>query len=237
MIQLLITRPKEDAVLLAKQLSKIGIATIQQPVLSVKFVDGPAYDFKNVQALVTTSTNGLRAFVEQYAQRSLRVLAVGDSSAQEARNFGFSCVESAGGDVNDLVKLVRARLSPANGALIHPAGTKVAGALYNALREDGFDYKRLVLYEAKKIIKFNVKTLNLLDTGNIDGVLLFSPRTAEVFETLLVKAKRGFVSSELDALCLSKNVSKALLLDWKCIKVAKNPTQESLLKTVKSCYT
>ena len=150
----------------------------------------PEYDFENAQALVTTSTNGIRAFVEQYSQRSLRVLAVGDSSAQEAKKLGFSWVESAGGDVNDLIKLVRARLSPANGTLIHPAGTKVAGTLYNALREDGFDYKRLVLYEAKKIIKLNLKTLNFLDRGNIDGVLLFSPRTAEVFETLLLKAKR-----------------------------------------------
>ena len=237
MIKLLITRPKKDAVLLAKKISEMGIATIQQPVLNVRVVDGPEYDFENAQALLTTSTNGIRAFVEQYSQRSLRVLAVGDSSAQEAKKLGFSWVESAGGDVNDLIKLVRARLSPANGTLIHPAGTKVAGTLYNALREDGFDYKRLVLYEAKKIIKLNLKTLNFLDRGNIDGVLLFSPRTAEVFETLLVKAKRDFVSSGLDALCLSKNVANALFLDWKSVKVAQKPTQESLLKTVKSCYT
>tara|TARA_B100000029_G_scaffold407807_1_gene408858 strand:- start:571 stop:1293 length:723 start_codon:yes stop_codon:yes gene_type:complete len=234
MQRLLITRPKRDSVSLAEKLRKIGVAPAVQPMLNVRILGKTVPELDNLQALLVTSANGLRAFSLKCPSRKIRVLSVGEASAEAAKNSGFSEIESADGDVNDLVELVRAKLSPENGILLHPAGTEVAGNLGESLRKDGFDYQRLVLYEAQEIREFQPSILDLLDGKGFWGVLFFSPRTAKIFEDLLEKTKRDQAVVNLDALCLSRNVGQALRLNWKNIRIANKPNQCSLIETVES---
>src|SRR5229473_1898951 len=113
-MQALITRPIEDAGELAAALSLRG-----------------------VQAVLFTSANGARAFARATARRDLAVIAVGDATARTARALGFADIASAGGDVGDLAALVAARLDPRRGALLHAAGSVVAGDLAARLRAAG----------------------------------------------------------------------------------------------------
>src|ERR1700674_2648248 len=109
----LVTRPEEDAKPLAEALAGRGIATVIEPLLAIRplpeAAEGLTKGLAGVQALLFTSANGARAFAALSPRRDIGVLAVGDATATVARSLGFAAVESASGDVQDLVRLAKER--------------------------------------------------------------------------------------------------------------------------------
>ena len=231
----LITRPEEDARPLAEALAARGVATVIEPLLAIRplpeAASDLAKDLAGVQALLFTSANGARAFAELSPRRDIGVLAVGDATASAARELGFTAVESAGGDVQALARLVKQRLKPAGGPLFHAAGSAVAGDLAEILAAGGFDLRRRMLYESATATALSPETSAALKAGRIDLVLLFSPRTAVTFAELARAA--AVDASEMTALCLSPAVATAVSgLAWKKVEVAEKPDLPSLLALV-----
>lgn len=233
--RLLITRPADDAEPLTRLLRGMGIECLLEPMLTIVHEPGPAPDLRDVQALLMTSANGARAFAARSGDRRLPVLAVGDATAQAARHAGFTGVSSAGGNVDDLSRLVVARLDPAQGMLLHVAGSRVAGDLATRLAAAGFTYRREALYRAETAQSLSAATTAAIAAGTIDGVLFFSPRTAATFVRLL---ERGGVMAEvarMDAFCLSAVVAEAARrAPWRRLLVAERPDQDSLLLIVQA---
>jgi uroporphyrinogen-III synthase len=224
-----ITRPIADAELFAKALHKTGVEPVLEPLMSIDNIEGPSLDLSRYQALLITSANGARALKGRTSERNIRVFAVGDASTQAAIEAGFQNVESAGGDVETLAQLIINRLSGGDGPLLHVAGTRVAGDLSGVLSRTGFDVRREVLYRASFISSFSSQFVQELEVGNIDGVTLFSPRTASAFVELAKKSNVTNLNS-VTAYCLSQAVAeKALDISWKNIIVAETPDQASLL--------
>ncbi len=197
-MQALITRPVEDAAPLAAAVSARGIAPLIEPLLEIRHMPDAAPDLAGIQALLFTSANGARAFAAAAPRRDLKVFAVGDRTAQTAQALGFADVESAGGDVADLADLVRSRLAPAGGALLHAAGSVTAGDLAARLGAAGFEVRRAVLYAAEPVGALSAATAAALREGAVDLAFFFSPRTASSFVNLieaatLAAACRGIV--------------------------------------------
>lgn len=235
-MRLLITRPEEDAEPLATALATRGIASLIEPLMSIVDVKSPAPDLAGVQALLVTSANGIRAFARKSDARNLPVLAVGDASAAAARQLGFKSVKNAAGNVAALARLVAAELDPGNGALLHVAGSKVAGDLSGDLARAGFACRRHVLYQARPAESFSAAASEALTSGAVDGVLLFSPRTASTFVRLITDAGTAGACRRLVAYCLSRAVADAVSgLAWRDVVVARAPNQESLLDAVAGC--
>ena len=229
-MRLLITRPREDAEPLAAALGERGIEAVLEPLMSITEVDAPNLDPDGAQALLITSANGIRAFARRHSRRDIAVFAVGDASARTAGEQGFAEVRSAAGDVDALAALVRDELDPGAGALLHIAGSHVAGDLSGRLEAAGFDVRRRVLYQATAAEKLSPGTVDELKSGTLDGVLLFSPRTAGLFVKLAAAAGLEEACHPLVAYCLSQAVAdnaKALL--WRRVQVASEPNQRSLL--------
>jgi len=132
-MRVLITRPSEDAVPLAETLRAAGVESVTEPLLDIVYLDEARPDLTGVQGLLITSANGIRAFARISDNRDVKVFAVGDASARTARGLGFSSVESASGDVAALARLVSEQADPAAGALLHVAGTRLAGDLAGLL--------------------------------------------------------------------------------------------------------
>ncbi len=232
-MRLLITRPAEDAEPLATALAVRGIGSLIEPLMTVADGAGPAPELAGVQALLVTSANGARAFARRSRERALPVLAVGDASAAAARHLGFKLVRSAAGDVAALAKLAMAELDPKKGAVLHVAGSRVAGDLSGDLKRAGFDCRRCVLYEARPAEKLGAAAVAALETGAVDGVLLFSPRTAATFAALVAKAGAAGACRRLVAYCLSRAVADQVAgLAWRDVVVAAAPNQDSLLAAV-----
>ena len=229
----LITRPDADAGPLAAALAASGIAVVREPLLLIDFLPGPPLVLAGVQAILATSANGVRALGLRTDCRMLPLFAVGDATAREARGLGFATVESASGDVAALAKLVCARLDPAHGALLHAAGTALAGDLAAGLTAAGFACRREVLYRARTAETLSPAAVAALRGGALAGVLLYSPRTAATFVRLVMAAGLATHCARLHAFCLSAAVAAAASdVTWKAVVTAAVPTESALIAAV-----
>jgi uroporphyrinogen-III synthase len=232
-LRVLITRPGEDGTALAEVLRARGIETVIEPLLAIKYIDGPALDVNSLQALLLTSANGVRALARRTDRRDIPVYAVGDSTATTARKAGFVQVHSAAGNVETLVGLVKQILDPQEGPLLHIAGSDVAGDLISLIESAGFECTRETLYEAIVERSLKSSTIASLKDGQIDAVSLYSPRSAENFVELIRKARLVRSCQRIIAICLSQAVAdKVSEIQWRDVLTAIEPNQDALLKLV-----
>jgi uroporphyrinogen-III synthase len=230
-MRVLVTRPQADAAPLVAALEARGHETLLQPLLTIEPVQpAPEFDLEGVQALLFTSANGLRSFAALSPRRDLPVFAVGDASGAAARAAGFARVESAGGDVEDLARLVIARLDPAAGAVFHGAGASLAGDLKGALEDAGFAVRRAVLYNARPAETFAEDVRAALAAGSLDAIAFFSPRTAGTFARLVEQHGLEAACATCRAVCLSPAVAARLeSLPWRGMTVAARPERDALV--------
>jgi len=234
-VRLLVTRPSPDGDELADLLRAQGHEAVLEPLLTIEPVTTPDLDLAGVQALLATSANGVRALAAAEARRDVRLFAVGDATARTAVAEGFRAVESADGDVDDLTRLIAGRLDPAAGALLHAAGTALAGDLGGYLEAAGFTYRRAVLYRARPCEALSSEATRVITDGSLDGVVFFSPRTASSFVTLATVAGVTEACGRLMAFCLSRAVATAVgSIDWSAVEVAERPDQTSLLGRIEA---
>lgn len=223
----LVTRPREDAEEVCTRLADRGFQPVLAPMMRIRIFPGARLALDGVQAVLLTSANGARALAAATERRDVRILTVGEASARKTRGLGFSQVESAKGDVDSLARLVRDRLDPAGGPLVHVAGTVVAGDLAGALGDTGFTVRREILYEAAVVERLPVEAELALGAHEVAYALFFSPRTAATFVTLAVRARLD--TGGIGAVALSPNVAAQLAaLPWRRVLVARRPEQEAL---------
>ncbi len=236
-MRLLITRPAEDAKALADELVARGHEVLLAPVMTIEAVPDAHLSLDDVQALVFTSANGVRAFARREISRALAVYAVGDATARAARDAGFAIVSSASGDVEDLARLIARKADPARGALLHVTGSMTAGDLAGRLGASGFTLHRATLYRAEPARALPAEAAEALRAGRIDGVLLFSPRTTQLFVTL-ARAVGSEALTGIAAYCLSPAVAAAAEPGrFARVLYADRPDQESLLARLGSRWT
>jgi len=233
----LLTRPPEDSATLASRLHALGIETVVSPMLDVDFLDVQPPDLTDVQGLLVTSANGIRAFARQTTRRDLAIWAVGPGSADAARTLGFAHVEHAAGDVAALSGLIGERLSPDEGSLLHVAGTHLAGDLAASLTTLGYDYRRVVMYTAHQHAELNKDARAAIGEGRIDGVVVYSPRTAVSLVQALRSTNLERNCRAMTAFCLSQAVAekmteKAVDVDWNRVEVSTSPHEDSLVSLV-----
>ncbi len=228
-MRVLLTRPRPDAEETARLLTERNIETVIAPSIDISDVGGVTLDLEGVQAVLFTSANGVRAFARATGRRDLPVFAVGDATAQAALDSGFIQVTSAGGDVAALAALVQDHLDPTAGALLHAAGSAVAGDLAGDLANHGFAVRRRQLYQAQTVGVLPVDARNALEQGTVDAVLFYSPRTAAHFATLVAAAGLQSCCRQIVAGCLSAAVAEAAAaLPFAEIRVAATPDQAAL---------
>jgi len=229
----LVTRPREDAEEIAKALEGLGFSVRIEPLLTIVLRHDANLSLDGVQAILATSANGVRGLAANLGDRRLPLFAVGEATAREARAQGFTEVESAGGDVDSLAALVLRRRRPADGALLHAAGTQLAGDLAGHLASAGFTVHRAVLYEAQTAGALSPSLAGLLGGGGLDLALFFSPRTAASFVTLTDTAGLRDACRRVVAYGLSAAVGRVLAgLPWRVVRTAARPEQAALLDAI-----
>src|SRR5689334_506131 len=232
-MRLLITRPQEDAIAIAKILRALGHAPIIAPLMAVQYREGPALTLEGVQAVLATSANGVRAIAQRTPRRDLPVYAVGPQTAESARSAGFKKVLSAEGDSSALVEFVGENADPAKGVLLHAAGAETAGRMKQALQAKGFTVETDVLYDAVPVTALPDNALDVLKDGTLQGVLLFSPRSAKTFATLVTEAKVASACEKLEAYCISAATAAALTpLSFARVAVAGVPNQNAMISLI-----
>ena len=230
-VRLLVTRPEPDGERTAAALRARGHDVTVAPLLRLQ-----AVDFTLTEAayggVVLTSANAARA-VARHPQRakltSLPAFAVGRRTAQAARAVGFGAVHSADGDKNDLVALLRARFGAGHRPLLYLAGEHRAGDLAAC----GVPVETAVVYRAVEVERFPPAAAAAL--GTLDGVLHFSPRSAETY--LACAARTGVLDRALTPVhyCLSRQVAAPLAAAGAAaIRIAPRPQEAALIDLVGS---
>jgi uroporphyrinogen-III synthase len=232
-MRLLVTRPRDDAEAFAGILRTLGHEAVVAPIMEVHFVPGPLLSCEGVQAVLATSANGIRALAGRTERRDLTVYAVGPQTAEAARIEGFESVIDSHGDSAQLVEKVAHEADPKKGMLLHAAGAETAGRVRQALTARGFTVETVVLYEALPVSQLPAVAQAALHDGSLDGVLLFSPRSAKIFSTLVAEANLTEQCARLVAFCISAATVEALTpLTFARLAVAGTPNQDAILDLI-----
>lgn len=220
-MKLIITRPRADALALAKTLQAKGHDPVLVPLLEIIPRKRPAIPDKPYQAICLTSANGALK-IERL--RDTPVLAVGEQSAAAARTAGYRQVSHHGGDVTGLSAHIAGNCRSSDGPLLYLSGATTSGDLEGRLRARGFDVDRIVTYDAVPTVPNNVAEV----TAAAEGVLLYSPRTALLWIAAVEKAGVPAHIRRMTHYCLSSAVAARLPQSWPR-KVADSPDETALL--------
>ena len=235
-MRVLITRPEREAVTLATALSQRGHVPVIAPLFRLEILHPPT-DFSAslaaCQAVLLTSANGARALAEASEQRGRPILAVGDTTATTAEGLGFNAVTSAAGDGAALVELVRQRLDPKAGPLVHVCGVDLSLDLGEALSRHGFDVRRFALYDARAESVLPDSARAALQARALDAATFFSPRAASQFAKLVGESGLGDSLRSVTAIGISPAALAPLgKLPFKATVSAARPTRQAVLDEI-----
>ncbi len=228
-MHVLITRPQADAEALARALEARGHSTLIAPLLTIEPIPGAVPDLEGVQAIVLTSANAVPALSGTDPGRP--VFVVGEATARAARAAGCGDVRAAGGDAASLARLIIGQCRPTAGAVLHLAGAEVRPGLAEALRAAGFELRRQAVYRAVAARGLAPSVIEAIQSGEIDAVLLFSPRSAAVLVDLIGRYDLAGCLGRTEAICLSAAVAAPCRrLSWAGVRIAAHPEVEMVLR-------
>lgn len=232
-MKVLVTRAEPGAARTAAALKERGLIPVIAPMLTIRPSRQIELDLSGVQALAFTSANGVRAWAGVREERHLPALCVGDATAAAAREAGFADTLSAGGDVGDLIQLIRKRLDKAAGRIVHVRGSHVAGDLAGNLRAAGFEAEEAAAYEAVSAETLPEVAREALERKQLSLVLFHSSRAAAAFTALVDYADLTDRLSHLIAVAISDQAAGSLIRsDWLAVKIAETPDEAALLERV-----
>ncbi|HEX4271282.1 MAG TPA: uroporphyrinogen-III synthase [Rhizomicrobium sp.] len=228
-MRVLVTRPAEDGAETAAWLREMGHQPLLAPLLTTRFLDGPAPALDDVQAILATSANGVRAFVRLSPRRDLPLFAVGPQTTEAAEAAGFSDVRNAQGDARALAHATLDWAAPDKGALLHVSGEQGTGHLHDILTARGFIVRKAVLYRVDAANDLPAEAVVALERKGVDAALFFSPRSAKLFVQLA--AKRDLSVQGVIAVCISAATAAGLEggPGFAGIRIATRPNQAALL--------
>jgi uroporphyrinogen-III synthase len=226
-MRILVTRPAEDGAQTAALLTRMGHQALLAPLLTTHFLDVPAPALDDVQAILATSANGVRAFARLSPRRDIPVFAVGPQTSEAAEATGFAIVRNANGDARALAKATAQWTVPNKGALLHVSGEESGGVLGESLGALGFALRRAVLYRVVAADNLPPPVTAALRQGGVDAALFYSPRSARVFAALA--ARDEIRLGGVTAICISPATAAALGEPFAAIRIAARPNQDALL--------
>jgi len=231
--RVLVTRPTEAFAALAEELAAHGIEALAAPMLTVDPLTPSEPGPDGLQAILLTSGNGAEGAARLTARRGLPVLAVGDATAEAARQAGFTAVETAAGAGEDLVALVAERCRIGGGPLLWASGEAISTDLEALLTDRGFTVARRVVYRTVTAERLPDAVAEALRSDGVEGALFFSPRSASAFATLAVGAGLDGPCGRVTAYCMSDAIAQAAsTLTWRAIHVARHPTRSALIALI-----
>lgn len=237
---ILVTRPAPDNEKTAKALRTRGHDVLLSPMLRfepIAFMDDGEIAF---DAVILSSANAVRA-IENHAVRPrlmlLPVFAVGDHTAQVARDAGFTNITIAEGDAVSLRECIVASAGGGKlkkkATLCYLAGADLTRDLAGELGARGFTVVTRTAYRMIPVAGFSDAVSGAFRSGAIEAVMHFSRRSARAY----VEAARAD-GVEISALalpqcCISEAVA-GVLREAGAMQVAaaRTPDEKALLDVV-----
>jgi uroporphyrinogen-III synthase len=226
-----VTRAAPAAARTAERLRLASYTPLVAPLLTVRPLAFAAPDLSQVDALAFTSAAGVESFLgglNRPAPTGLPVYAVGDATADAAREAGFMQVHSADGAGVDLARLMLAQL-PSGTRVLHPVAQTPALDLSAVLREGGLRAQGLAVYQSLPAQALPQAAASALGQGSVAVVLIHSPAAARALVPLLDPAQ----APRLSLAALSPNCAAPLAgFAFAARAVASAPKESSLFEAL-----
>ncbi len=168
----LVTRVEPGAARTCDRLAALGYHPINAATARIEPLEADL-QLTPGEGLALTSPNGARAAARLVADRTCSVFAVGDATAQAAREAGFTRVDSAAGDGAALASLLIAQRPS---GVVHVRGHDQAFDLVAALDAADLPARSIIAYAARPVARLPRAALDALEAGA--AVLIHSPKGA-----------------------------------------------------------
>lgn len=235
-MHILVTRPEPGATELRHRLEAAGHRVTLAPMLTIEADAGAVPPLDQFAALIATSRNGLRSLLESphaAEARALPLFVVGPGTARLAREAGFETIIAGNGTAADLVPLIVAQVGASGGRLLHLAGEEVAFDLKGALESAGLHVTQPALYRSKPADRIAPEGAAALRAGDLDAIVVMSPRTADVLVARLKAEGLTEPARDLVFFCLSEAVARQLApLGPVRIEICPRPNLDALLSHI-----
>ena len=232
-MRLLVTRPEPDASIFAAELRGLGHEPVLQPLLEFRVLEFDTEPLRAAEVLIITSGNSLRALQERGVIRDILgkpLYCVGEQTAKRALAVGFETVLEIAQTGEELARKIIA--SGRRGApLVHLMGEHMAFDIVGALAREGFSVQSVTVYSMDACAQLLPSVDAMLKAGDVDGVILMSPRTAEIYVSLCHRHGIADSAKTPPYFCLSKNVAAKLApLKPNHVRVPAEPNRKALLE-------
>lgn len=232
---ILVTRPEPDNQATADVLRARGFVPLLAPVLLFQPLPFRDDETRRYDGVILTSTNALRAIVQQpilQRLRALPVFAVGERTAQAAREASFTDVRSADGDAIALRDLILANWpgKKKGKSLLYLSAAEISRDLGEDLAPHGITVDRMPVYRMTEAIEIPPQISAALAHHEIQAILHYSRRSALAFVKAVRLAGLEISALALPQVCLSELVAAALRdAGATCIVVAEAPNEAALI--------
>lgn len=227
---LLITRPQaqsEEFAAIVKAQIPGEFKPILSPLLEIRPEPG-SVDTSGAQAILFSSRNAVREFARRSNERSIPALCVGNATAQEAKEAGFSAM-SANGDVSALAALAVQSYLPDFGHMVHFRGAESTGDLIGSLMAEGVPAEEHIIYDQFPLYLTDEAKTRL--NGQKAVAVVFSPRSANLLRDEIT----GLDTQKLTIVAISKNAAEPFAgVTLEKIYVAAVPNTQAILQILKN---
>lgn len=208
MTRVLVLRPEPGASATVARARVLGLAAAAVTLFEIEPVAWEAPEAGSFDGLLLTSANAVHSAGDQLNElRGLQVYAVGDATAEAAREAGFDVAATGEAGVDRLLGSIEADLK-----LLHLCGE-------DRREPDGVRQKiaPLVVYRSRKIDHPDLSAISE------SVALIHSPRAGERFAELV--KDRGAVAIA----AISSAAANAVGEGWKMVERAEHPNDDALL--------
>jgi len=231
MRSVLVSRPEPGAAATAARLAAMGFKPVVLPLTEI--VPTPMTPAGPCDAAVVTSANALRHAPDARltALRDKRLYAVGEATAEAARQAGFHDIAVAAGTAADLAGLIGGEL--ASGArLLHLAGRDRTAGFAEDLARRGFAVEIAETYRAEERRYDAADVRARLRDAPVWGAPVFSERGGQLLDALAKRDGLGHLFEETRFFCISAKVASTL--SGRNTFVAAEPGEEAVLALLSS---
>lgn len=234
--RVLVVRPEPGAAATAENLRRAGYEPVLLPLTEIRAVSpAPVLPRGRFDAVAVTSVNALRHMPARIleALRDVPAYAVGEATAQAARDAGFADVESAGGDAAALARLIVDRL-PAGGRVAYPCGRVRRPELETSLSVKGIEVVAVEVYDTVALAPEEGAVARLATGDAVAAVLVHSAESAAALVRLLSAASATRLLDGARHVAISARAAGPLeAAGMGSILVAAEPTEAGLLAALR----
>ena len=233
-MHIIITRPKEDSLLLIKNLENLGNLVTHLPVIKIEKLETKKINLENYRAVIFTSTNAIRFMNIEKFDSKIKCFCVGRATEMTAKQAGFLNTYSSEGTVDSLVELIIRSLDNKSGKLLYLSSEFISKDLDGELIRAGYSVDRISNYTSVPIDEIDTKILDTLKKNPPDVFFIYSSRSAKNLFNLINKYSLLNIVTHSNLMCISEKVLLILKqIKWKKAFIFSPGEEEFLLNKIK----